>query len=207
MKHVTLLTTLLFFLLLTSCGDKAKETVNNMKEAKKSLGAYTKIAKEAKKVSKDMKDLAELEPLTSEDFKNWMPEKVGSLHRTGFKNNAMGAMKIASSEVTFKDETGEKVLNVQIIDGAGTGSFAIAGIRLVTRMDMEEQSESGYKKTVKYKDGKALEEYFKSDNRTHLQLLHDERFGVTVNATGMNAKETWALVDELQLNKLSKMAK
>lgn len=207
MKHLTFITTAIMLLLFTSCGDKAKETRENIKDAKEGIGAFSKMAKEAQKAGKDIQKMAELEPLTSEDFKNWMPDKVGDLNRTGFKNNAMGAMNVASSEATYKNETGDKQIKVTVVDGAGTGSFAIAGIRMASQMDMEEQDENGYKKTVKYNGGKAMEEYETNRNRTELQFLHDERFGVTVDATGMDAKETWALVDELQLKKLSKMAK
>ena len=207
MKTMTFFTTAMMLFLFTSCGEKAKETRDNVKEAKETFGAFTKMASEAKKAGEDIQKVSELEPLTSDDFKNWMPDKVGDLNRTGFKNNAMGAMKVASSEATYKNETGDKQIKVTVIDGAGTGSFAIAGIRMASQMDMEEQDENGYKKTVKYNKGKAMEEYNNSRNHTELQFLHDERFGVEVNATGMNAAETWAMVDQLQLNKLSKMAK
>ena len=207
MKHLTLFTTLALLFVFAACGEKAKETTKKAKEAKETFGNFTKIANEAKKAGEDIQKMSELDPLTSEDFKNWMPEKIGDMNRTGFKNNAMGAMKVASSEATYKNESGEKELRVTVIDGAGTGSFAIAGIRMASQMDMEEQNEYGYKKTVKYNGGKAMEEYKNNSNRTELQFLHDERFGVTVDARGMDAKETWALVDDLQLKKLSKMAK
>jgi len=191
---------------LFSCG-KAKEAKQNFDEAKKGIGAYSKIAKEAKKMSEDLQDLSELEPLTSEQFKEWMPDKIGDMKRTGFKNNALGMMNVSSSEATYKDEAGDQEIKVTIIDGAGTGSFAIAGVRMAVAADMEEENEYGYKKTVKHDGTKALEEYKNSGERTTLMFLQDERFGVTVNGDGMQPDDVWNKVDDLNLDKLAKIAK
>lgn len=190
----------------TSCFKKVKKAKADLEEAKEGLGAFGKMAKEVNKMKDDIENLADAEPLTSEDFKDWMPESIGNLKRTGFTNNSLGVANIGSSEVTYKNEAGDQQFKITIIDGAGAGSFAIAGIRLASAVDMEEENEYGYKKTIKRNGVKAFEEFKNRNNATELMFLHNERFGVTVNATGMDPSEVWDRVDDMNLKKLSKMA-
>ncbi len=204
MKTHQLILAILLPLFLVSCG-KVKETKKNIKEAKEGIGAIGKMANEAKKMTEGIEELANTEPLTSDDFKEWMPESIGDLQRTGFKNNALGAMNVSSSEATYKSEDGAQQIKITIIDGAGTGSFAIAGIRMASSIDMEEQDEYGYKKTVTKNGVKAMEEFKNRNNQTTLMFLHDERFGVTIDGRGMEAEEVWNKLDDMNLNQLSKM--
>ncbi len=216
MRKVLLLTAVgLLAFTTTSCFKKVKEARQELKEAKDGFGNLKKMAKEAQNMQQDMEKLAELEPLTSEDFKNWMPDEVAGMKRTGYKNNVAGYANIASSEATYKSEDGEKQLNVQVIDGAGSlAGFAIAGYRMVTKMDMEEQNEYGHTKTLEKKGIKAQEKYRKYDEgtehfreNTELMFLHDDRFGIEVKGKNMSPDEVWNALDDLKLNRLSKAAK
>jgi len=205
MKSYQYLLLLLLPLLFTGCG-KIKETKKNVKEAKKGLDTFNKMAKEVKNLEVDFENLAELEPLSNDDFKEWMPESIGALKRSGFKNNSLGAVNVASSEATYKSDDGNQQVKITVIDGAGSGSFAIAGIKLATAMDVEEQDEHGHRKTIKKNGIKAIENYKNRNNETELQFLHNERFSITVTANGMAPGDLWANVDDFNLRKLSKLA-
>jgi len=190
-----------------SCMGKIKEAKENMEEAGDGFKNMNKAVKEMKKASEDIKDLQNKEPLTNDDFKSWMPESIAGMERTGYKTGTAGMANIASAEATYKNEDKSKSITVAVIDGAGpTAAFAVASFRLITAMDMEQENESGYEKTVKKEGFKALEKYRKTNGNTEITFLYDERFGVSVNANDMTPDEVWDLVDNLDLKKLSKMA-
>lgn len=191
----------------SSCIGKIKEAKENMEDAGSGLKNMNKAVKEMKKAGADMKELQDKEPLTNENFKTWMPESVGGMERTGYKTGVAGYANIASAEATYKNEDKSKSLTVSVIDGAGpTAAFAVAAFRMAAAIDMEEQDEYGYKKTVKREGFKAMETYRNSGEKTEIMFLYDNRFGVNINASGMDADDVWGLVDNLDLKKLSKMS-
>ena len=151
----------------------------------------------------DIKELQEIEPLTNEEMKAWLPDEINGMKRTGYKAGQTAYIQIASIEGTYSNEDKSKVFKVSVMDGAGeTGASATAGIRMMLSMDMEEEDEYKVKRTVKKGDLKAIEEYRKNNNNTNIQLMHGKRFYIQANSTNMDIDETWDAVDALNLEDL-----
>ncbi|MAZ73233.1 MAG: hypothetical protein CMC70_08795 [Flavobacteriaceae bacterium] len=185
---------------LIACDNPVSKKV---KETKQGIENSTKAYKELHKMGDDIKELQEIEPLTNEEMKAWLPDEINGMKRTGYKAGQTAYIQIASIEGTYSNEDKSKVFKVSVMDGAGeTGASATAGIRMMLSMDMEEEDEYKVKRTVKKGDLKAIEEYRKNNNNTNIQLMHGKRFYIQANSTNMDIDETWDAIDALNLEDL-----
>lgn len=185
---------------LVSCDNKVSKKI---KETKDGITNTVKASNELSKMGDDIKELQELEPLTNDEMKAWLPEEINGMKRTGFKAGQTAYVQMASIEGTYKNEDKSKTFKVNILDGAGKmGASATAGIRMMLSMDMEEEDEYKTKRTVKKGDNKAIEEYRIKNNNTNIQLMHGKRFYIQAEGKNMDVEETWDAINELDLDEL-----
>lgn len=207
--------------LIISCKN---ETTAKLKELKKGISNTTTIVKNAKEAQDDIIKLKDAAPLTNDQLKAWLPEELDGMKRTAFKAGQAGYVNIATIEGTYntpdtekyiQNEDGKRIYNpenktlkVSVLDGAGpTGSMMIAGIKMLTKMDMEEQDEFTHKKTVT-KNG--IKAYQVAENprhetaapKTRVEFVYKSRLGVRVHGTNLTLEETWDYINELDLDEL-----
>ncbi|RDK88309.1 hypothetical protein [Marinirhabdus gelatinilytica] len=195
-----LLTLSLVLATLFACENPVSKKI---KEAKDGVSNTVKATKELNKMGDDIKELQSVEPLTNEEMKEWLPDEINGMKRTGYKAGQTAYIKIASIEGTYSNEDKSKTFKVNVLDGAGEmGASATAGIRMMLSMDMEEEDENKTKRTVKKGDIKAIEEYRKNNNRTNIQLMYGKRFYIQANGSNMDVDETWDAIDDLDLDDL-----
>jgi hypothetical protein len=195
-----LLTLSLISLFLFSCDNPVSKKV---KEAKEGVTNTTKAYKELNKMGDDIKELQEMEPLTNDEMKAWLPDEINGMKRTGYKAGQAAYMQIANVEATYSNEDKSKTFKVNVLDGAGQmGASATAGARMMLSMDMEEEDENKIKRTVQKGDIKAMEEYKKKNNNTNIQLMYGKRFYIQAYGTNMDVDETWDAIDDLDLDDL-----
>ena len=195
-----LLTLSLVLATLFACENPVSKKI---KEAKDGVSNTVKATKEINKMGDDIKELQSVEPLTNEEMKEWLPDEINGMKRTGYKAGQTAYIKIASIEGTYSNEDKSKTFKVNVLDGAGEmGASATAGIRMMLSMDMEEEDENKTKRTVKKGDIKAIEEYRKNNNRTNIQLMYGKRFYIQANGSNMDVDETWDAIDDLDLDDL-----
>jgi len=188
----------------TSCFKKMKNAKNDIEQGTGALKSLKNMAKEAKDAQKDMQAMQNVEPITNDDFKAWMPESLNGLPRSGFKLGTAAQVNISSAELEFSEEGNDHRVEVEVMDGAGPlGGSILIMFKMMLAIEMEEESSNGYKKTVKHKGQKYHIDHNSSSNRTEISTLHDDRFGVKVVGRNMSVDELWDYVDDLQLNKLN----
>ena len=174
-----------------------------IKETKEQVSNTTKAVKEMTNMQEDMVELQEMEPLTNEELKSWLPDEIDSMKRISYKAGQMGMVQIASIEAVYANEDKSKKFKVEVIDGAGAmGAAATMGMRMMFSQDFEEESEYKTRRTVTKKGVKAIEEYQKNNNRSTIEFMKDERFYVKTTGTNMSLDETWDAIDELDTEDL-----
>ena len=184
-----------------SCKDNPVS--KKIKETRETVSNSSNAVKEMQKMGDDIKELQEMEPLTNEELKEWLPEEINGMKRTGYKAGQASYMKIASIEGTYTNEDKSKKFTFQVIDGAGQmGAAATAGMRMLFSQDFEEEDEYKTRRTVKKNGVKAIEEYKKKNNNSEIQLMEDNRFYIKANGTNMDIDETWDAIDELDIEDL-----
>lgn len=192
---------ILVLALFVACKDnpvseKIKETRQNVSNTKEAF-------KEINEMQEDIEKLKKLTPLTNEEFKDWLPDEIKGMKRTAYKAGQGSYMNLAMVEATYTAEDKSRKFKIQVIDGAGEmGSAATATMRILFSQDFEEETEYKTKRTVKRKGTKAVEEYHKSNNRSTIQFMEDDRFYFNVTGTNMDMDETWDAIEDLDAEKL-----
>lgn len=169
-----------------------------IKETKETVSNTRKAVKEMEKVQEDMEELKNEEPLTNEELKEWLPDEINGMKRTGYKAGQTAYLQIAQVEATYQNEDKSKKLKIQVMDGAGEmGAAATAGMRILFSQDFEEEDEYKVRRTTKKDGNKVIEEYRKDGSRSEVQFMQDDRFYIQVTGTNMDLDETWDAIAEM----------
>lgn len=198
---VKCMTAVLVSIMLGSC---MGEVAEKLKTAKKGVSNATTLVKEARKAEDRIATLKDAVPLTNDQLKDWLPESLDGMPRTGLKVGQAGMYQVNSVNGTYKASENKKKFNVMIIDGAGpTGSMMSTSYGLLGNFDMEIEDEYKHQQTVEVDGIKAQQTYKKKANGTQLMFAYQERFLVTVNASDMSVDDTWRLTRQLNLEGLA----
>jgi len=174
-----------------------------IKEAKKNVSNTKEAFKELNTMQEDIKELQQIEPLTNEELKAWLPEEINGMKRIGYKAGQGSYLQIAMIEGTYSNEDKSKKFRIEVMDGAGeVGATATAGMRIMFSQDFEEETEYKTRRTVKKNGMKAIEEYRKNNNRSTIQFFKDNRFYLNATGTNMDIDETWDAIDDLEMDDL-----
>jgi len=169
---------------------KAKETVSNAKKATDKM----------QDIQKDMEKLQEMEPLTNEELKAWLPDEINGMKRISYKAGHMSMMQISSIEATYANEDKTKKFKMELLDGAGpTGAATTATFQLMFSQDFEEDSESKIRRTAIRDDIKVMEEYYKKRNNSTIEQFYAGRFYLKGTGTNMDLNETWKAIRYLEI--------
>ncbi|HTO35464.1 MAG: hypothetical protein WCY77_01310 [Weeksellaceae bacterium] len=201
MKKYVLTTVCALFLF--SCGkdNPVSQKVKELKETKDAVSNMSKSAREIQNMQGDMEKLKEIEPLTNDELKAWLPDDVLGMSRKSFKAGETGFINVSSISASYSNEDKSKTFSITVYDGAGEmGALVTAGFRMMIAQDFEEEDENGFKRTSK-KDGKKIIEQFKNGN-SEIQLMEGDRFFLEAKGKGMDIDETWKAIEALKLNKL-----
>ena len=202
-----LITITMLLLIVVACKkennplNKIKEAAGAVKEAKQGLGNVNEIVKGVQDLEENTKKLAELTPITKEQIKAWMPEEVADLKRTSY--NIASQMGISTFKLTFKGDDDKKI-NITISDGAGNGSAIVSMFIMMQNMEVDKEDESGYERTQTFDGQRTLIKYQSSENyqKSTLQCLINQRFGIEANAWKMTPEELWGYIKKLEIDKL-----
>ncbi len=192
---------LFVFSAMISCKDNPVS--KKIKEAKENVSNTTNAVQEMSKMQEDIEELQKTTPLTNEELKSWLPEKISGMKRISYKAGQAGMMNISSIEAAYTNEDKSKKFTINIIDGAGqVGAAATAGMRMVMSQDFEEEDENGSRKTVTKNGRKAIVEYRSGNNNSKIQFMEGNRFYLEAQGNNMDVEETWDAIDELNMEKL-----
>lgn len=182
--------------------NKFKEAAEKVKEAKQGLENVNEVFKGAENLEKNIEKLSELTPVTKEQIKAWMPKEIDDLKRTEY--NIGSQMGISTFKLTFKGDA-KKMIKITISDGAGNGSAIIAMFSMMQNIDIDKENESGYERTQKFDGQPTLIKYQSTENyeKSTLQCLYNERFGIEANAWKMTPEELWRYIKKLEIEKLT----
>jgi len=184
-------------------GCKDNPAVENAEEVKDNVQNTTRTVKEMNSVKEGMESLAGMTPHTNEALKNWLPDEINGLVRTGFKAGQVGVVAITSIEATYEGQDKTKKFKFQLLDGAGEmGSSAIAGARILLNQEFEEETQNRIKKTTMHNGIKAIEEFRKDGSKSSLQFVYGDRFYLDATGTNMTMEEVWSAVEGLHMDKL-----
>ncbi len=181
------LISLIFLIIATACNNNKKadssgvngdSTTIESPEAKKMQNA-------AEDMEKKKDELSKLKPLTMDELKALLPETLMGSARTSFDvNSSMGA-GLGSAEYSLTDSTN---VSLSIYDCAGSAGAGIYSLQFLGMMNMQQESDDEYTKTVEFNGANAFEHCDKTTNDCTFTYFAGGRYLVTLEGRNVGAE-------------------
>ena len=148
--------------------------------------------------------LNKLEPITKEQYENWLPKKLGNLKRTGYKIGKTIDRMPTLNNVNLLFEKGSKKIDLTIVDCVDSKAAADAYtiIMDMASRDWKDKTETGYRSGANMDDQRVLTEYNEKEVKTTLNYNANERFVIKAEATNIKPEELWQHLKTLNLETL-----
>lgn len=174
-------------LLLAACNNnKPKDTATFTSEDGKEK--VTVDMKQMQNAAADMeKQKAELEkltPLTIDQLKAMIPETLMGVARKNLNASTTMGAGLATAKYEINDSMDIKL---NIYDCAGSGGAGIYSLQYLGMMNMQQESDEEYTKTVDFNGGKAFEHCEKASNDCTLTWFAGGRFLVSLEGDHVGA--------------------
>lgn len=115
------------------------------------------------------------------------------------ESNAMMGFNVVVAKAEFEALEGDAGFTVQYSDIGGIQAIA----KMALAMEIDEETEDGFKRTTTIDGFKAMEEYDGEDRTSEIQLFAGDRVSVSVEAHGMSFEAAKQIVAKLDLKKLA----
>jgi len=150
------------------------------------------------------RQLAAQVPITKEQYKNWLPKKLGNLKRTHYELNKEIERMPPSNNITALFEKGTKKIDVAIVDCAGSKDAASAYtlIKEMASGDWKDDKDDGYNSASKMDGISVITEYNEKEVKTTLHYNANGRFLVKATGNNIEPEELWNYLKNLELEKL-----
>ncbi len=200
-NRLSVLVCLALSLLVFSCGDKKDDTPPNESSNKSDLENFADKMKEA---SENFTEGKKVNPVDFRELKSLLPETIGSLKRTnieGEKVSTMG-MNISHADADYSDTENNSSIDIKITDlGSISGISGLAAYGWYM-IDIDKEDDSGYEKTITYKNSKGYEKYNNKNKNGELSILVAKRFVVEVNGDNVSMDQMKSAADQIDFGKL-----
>lgn len=198
----TVLSLLITGILFAACNNNKPKSMTITSEDGKSKVSVdaNSVTATTDEMQKKMDELKKLTPLTTDQLKAMLPEEIMGMKRSNFSANSM--MGYASAEATYKNESDDKQIDLNIFDCAGEAGSGIYSLSYWTKMSIQSESDNGYTKTVDFNGDKAVETYEKGGDSYELTRFVSDRLLVTVKGrkTGLDPVKQAAQGLNLKVN-------
>lgn len=144
----------------------------------------SKMQNAAEEMEKQKTELEKLTPLTLEQLKALLPETMMGVPRKKYEtSNAMGA-GLATAKYEVNDSMD---VTLNIYDCAGPGGAGIYSLQYLGMMNLQQESDEEYTKSVDFNGGKAYEHCNKTTNDCTLTYFAGGRYLVTLEGDHVGA--------------------
>lgn len=140
------------------------------------------------------------------ELKKLLPEKLNGMRRTmcrGEKQSTMG-ITASTAEATYGDKAGNSV-DVKITDVGSLSGLAAMAYAGWANMEIDEESDGGFERTVMYGEFKAMEKYDSDNQSSEIQVLLGNRFTVEASGNGVDFTVVQKAVKSIDLKALSNL--
>ena len=186
------------FLFVSCNNNKSKDTVTVQHEDGK--GQTTIDVSDMKDVAADMEKtkekLANTTPLGAEEMKALLPEQLAGARRVELDVQPAMGTNVAQGRYQVTDTSWVEISIVDCAGPAGSGLFATQYLGM---MNVQDEDEDEYTRTVEYKGGKAFENCQKKRLECSLTWFTKNRFLVSINSQFVGIDAVRKVGDALEL--------
>ncbi len=158
---------------------------------------------------KAMNQGQDIQPLTSETLKGFLPKTLAGMKRTDSDARTMGMMgiNVAMSQADYEAAGGTGNLDLMITDLGNVSGPMRLSMTGWAATQFDSQTDTGYEKTVMYQGHKAYEEYDREEKSGTLRVFAGDRFVVEVSGLDVTMETIKQAMGQVDLKKLLEAAK
>lgn len=120
--------------------------------------------------------------------------------KAGVESNAMMGFKVVVAKAEFSALEGDAGFTVQYADIGGLNAIAKMAM---TMQEVDEETETGFRRTAAYSGYKALEEYDEANKTGKVQIYTGDRVAVEIESHGVSFAVVKQVVAKVDLKKLA----
>lgn len=139
-------------------------------------------------------------PMSNEQLKKWIPEKVGEMVQHKLLVGHKQSMGMSGAISTYFEEISEEQqVSMEVLDGAGaTGAVMLKSIIQKLVPDYEEQKANGYSRIYEREGLRVWEKFNTLDQTAEIEYVLDGRFHFIFKGHQIELDELWAFVKEVK---------
>lgn len=197
----------LSLLSIVACSKTEEKTSDSPSVGDVVNGAKTlnNLSSSMDEIQKQTDALKKLAPLSNDDLKSTVPEKILNLARTEISVGDTTMMGLSSVTATYGDRSAKNV-NITIMDGAGeTGSAVVSLLLMGLQAESEKTTPEGFEKVTQFNNHKAMlsqRQYENSDIESSVQYIINNRYSVKIEGHGYNIDELKSVMDAINTSAL-----
>lgn len=151
------------------------------------------------KTDKDIK-----EPVNFRNLKELLPEELAGMSRTKHSGKTTGAMgfKISMAEASYKED--DQRLDVNIVDAGGVGT-ALMGNAMWSKLEIDEESDDGFKRTIEIDGNKSYQECSNNNKRCQLAMMVADRFVLSLEGRNVDMDQLMKIAKGMDMSKLKNL--
>lgn len=180
---------------------ESKSALNIVDKEKHGTTDFSKTDFMSNNPNIDKDSLKNLKPISQASLKAWLPENIDQYKRTYYATGDMVFSGVVSFKSIFTNQLKkEKVVQIEVMDGAGSGiaGMFVAGLQQNLNSEIEEETEDSYKKVVERSGVKAMEEQNNKFKSASLKFIRNDRFHFKLTGRNVSAEELWIIAGKLK---------
>lgn len=201
-------------LALASCGGGSREQAEQSDERDKpgildAVSGVRKLTKAADRmgdIEALQQKLQETEPISREALRAAIPETLLGMKRTKLTLGEGQLMNLNNGSAEYSDEENVREVSLSITDGAGeTGSALLLTSLYALSMDVEEETEDGFRRTGEVGGHRAAfkqSKDYEGNPESEISVLVDDRFLISLKGENMDVDALKGAIDAIALDKL-----
>lgn len=190
--------------------DSAKELANSAQDlaekignsAEGSVNEAMKGMEEAVNKFKEGKDLKD--PVNFRELKPLLPEALAGFDRTDISGKTSGAMGFKFTTVAASYKNNDQVVEISLVDAGGLGS-TLMGAAFWSELDIDEESDKGFKRTLEIDGKKSYQECKNNNQDCQLAMIVGERFVLSIEGRDTNMDQLLKMAKSIDLDELEGM--
>ena len=170
---------------------------------------FKKMAAEQAAALKAMNQGQEIEPVSAETLKGYLPASLAGMARADAEAQDVDMMgiKVAEARAEYRAAGGSGQLELTIADLGNLSGVMRMGMTAWTMTKVDEQTDTGYEKSVTFGGYKGMEQYDRQAQEGAFHLFVADRFLVKVDGTGTTMEIIKQAMGQIDLKKLAQAAK
>jgi hypothetical protein len=139
-------------------------------------------------------------PMSNEQLKKWIPEKVGEMEQRKLIVGHKQGMEMSGAIATYQENGQEgKQISMEVLDGAGpTGSVMLKSIKQKLIIDYDEEMNSGFSRIYE-RDGTRVWEKVDTDHHhSEIEFVLKNRYHFIFKGNQIEMEELWTFVKEVR---------